>query len=101
MSATSTDPRFLEMFPTWLGSLGTDVAALGTIVAEDGPEPVRRYVVAGLNYLFKSLDLIPDGIDDLGFLRQVRTRTSSRGSGRTRAACATSSARTTYGSRAT
>jgi hypothetical protein len=25
-------------------------------------------VVAGLNYIFKSLDLIPDGIDDLGFL---------------------------------
>jgi uncharacterized membrane protein YkvA (DUF1232 family) len=68
MSATSTDPRFLEMFPAWLGSLGTDVAALGTLVSEDAPEPVRRYVVAGLNYLFKSLDLIPDGIDDLGFL---------------------------------
>jgi len=68
MSAAPTDPRYLEMFPAWLGSLGTDVAALGSIVAEDGPEPVRRYVVAGLNYLFKSLDLIPDGIDDLGFL---------------------------------
>jgi hypothetical protein len=38
------------------------------IVAGDGPEPVRRHVTAGLNYLFKSLDLIPDGIDDLGFL---------------------------------
>jgi uncharacterized membrane protein YkvA (DUF1232 family) len=68
MSATSTDPRFLEMFPAWLGSLGTDVAALGALVSGDTPEPTRRYVVAGLNYLFKSLDLIPDGIDDLGFL---------------------------------
>jgi uncharacterized membrane protein YkvA (DUF1232 family) len=29
---------------------------------------VRRYATAGLNYIFKSLDLIPDGIDDLGFL---------------------------------
>jgi uncharacterized membrane protein YkvA (DUF1232 family) len=68
MAVPSSDPRYLEMFPTWLGSLGLDAAALGTIVSGDGPEPVRRYVIAGLNYLFKSLDLIPDGIDDLGFL---------------------------------
>jgi uncharacterized membrane protein YkvA (DUF1232 family) len=68
MTAPSNDPRYLEMFPAWLGALGTDVAALGTVIASDSPEPVRRYVVAGLNYLFKSLDLIPDGIDDLGFL---------------------------------
>ncbi len=68
MSSPSPDPRFLELFPAWLGSLGTDAAALGAIVQADGPEPVRRYVVAGLNYLFKSLDLIPDGIDDLGFM---------------------------------
>ena len=68
MTVPTTDPRYLEMFPAWLGSLGTDAAALGTIVTGDGPEPVRRYVVAGLNYVFKSLDLIPDGIDDLGFL---------------------------------
>ncbi len=30
-------------------------------------EEVKRYVASGLNYIFKSLDLIPDGIDDLGF----------------------------------
>ena len=68
MSAPSPDSRYLEMFPAWLRALGEDAAALGAIVSGDGPEPVRRYVVAGLNYLFKSLDLIPDGIDDLGFL---------------------------------
>jgi uncharacterized membrane protein YkvA (DUF1232 family) len=56
------------MFPSWLRSLGEDAAALGVIAEGDGPEPARKYVVAGLNYLFKSLDLIPDGIDDLGFL---------------------------------
>ena len=32
------------------------------------PVGARRYVAGGLNYLFKSLDLIPDGIEDLGFL---------------------------------
>jgi uncharacterized membrane protein YkvA (DUF1232 family) len=68
MSEPSADSRYLEMFPAWLRSLGEDAAALGEIVGSDAPEPVRRYVVAGLNYIFKSLDLIPDGIDDLGFL---------------------------------
>jgi uncharacterized membrane protein YkvA (DUF1232 family) len=68
MSEVSADSRYLEMFPSWLRSLGEDAAALGLIVEGDAPEAVRRYVVAGLNYLFKSLDLIPDGIDDLGFL---------------------------------
>src|SRR5580658_5343076 len=67
MSDTSNS-RYLEMFPAWLRSLGEDAAALGQIVEGDAPADVRRYVVAGLNYLFKSLDLIPDGIDDLGFL---------------------------------
>ena len=62
------DGRYLEAFPSYLRSLGEDAGALGAVVSSDAPEPVRRYVVAGLNYIFKSLDLIPDGIDDLGFL---------------------------------
>src|ERR1700722_13219115 len=68
MSEPSADSRYLEMFPAWLRSLGEDAALLGLVVEGTGPNEVRRYVVAGLNYLFKSLDLIPDGIDDLGFL---------------------------------
>jgi hypothetical protein len=62
------DGRYLEAFPSYLRSLGEDAGALAAVVSSDAPEPVRRYVVAGLNYIFKSLDLIPDGIDDLGFL---------------------------------
>src|SRR5215472_5385185 len=68
MTDPTADPRYLEMFPAWLGSLGEDAAALKAIVTSDAPENVRRYVVAGLNYVFKSLDLIPDGIDDLGYM---------------------------------
>ena len=37
------------------------------MVSSDDNEEVRRCVTSGLNYIFKSLDLIPDGIDDLGF----------------------------------
>ena len=68
MGDTANDARYLEMFPAWLSTLGDDVAALGKIVDGDGDDGVKRYVVSGLNYLFKSLDLIPDGIDDIGFL---------------------------------
>ncbi len=67
MTDASLDPKYLEMFPAWLRSLGEDAGALGTLVAGSASEPVKRNVVAGLNYIFKSLDLIPDGIDDLGF----------------------------------
>jgi uncharacterized membrane protein YkvA (DUF1232 family) len=68
MSEPSSESRYLEMFPAWLRSLGEDAAAMGKLMESDAPDGVRRYVAGGLNYLFKSLDLIPDGIDDLGFL---------------------------------
>jgi len=65
----SLDARYLEIFPSFLRSLGEDAGALGAVVgSSEAPEDVRRYVTSGLNYIFKSLDLIPDGIDDLGFL---------------------------------
>src|ERR1700754_1099455 len=58
---------FLDVFPDWLRTLGEDAGALGNVVSTHSNEEVGRYVAAGLNYIFKSLDLIPDGIDDLGF----------------------------------
>jgi Protein of unknown function (DUF1232). len=36
--------------------------------AEGVPEEARRILAGALNYLFKSIDLIPDGIDDIGYL---------------------------------
>jgi uncharacterized membrane protein YkvA (DUF1232 family) len=38
------------------------------VAAEGTPEVTRRAAAAALNYLFRSLDLIPDGIEDLGFI---------------------------------
>lgn len=64
----ASDAKYLETFSAWLRSLGEDAAALGEVVGGSGADDVRRQAAAGLNYLFKSLDLIPDGIDDLGFL---------------------------------
>jgi uncharacterized membrane protein YkvA (DUF1232 family) len=68
MADASIDSRYLELFPAWLRSLGEDAAALGEALAALPRDDAARSVASGLNYIFKSLDLIPDGIDDLGFL---------------------------------
>jgi uncharacterized membrane protein YkvA (DUF1232 family) len=69
MSDAALDPRYLEVFPQWLRSLGEDAAQVGEMLAAGaGDDEATRSLVAGINYIFKSLDLIPDGIDDLGYL---------------------------------
>ncbi len=61
--------KYLDIFPGWLRSLGDDAEQLGNVVSDSAvPEAARQMVAGGLNYLFKSLDLIPDGIDDIGYL---------------------------------
>ena len=61
--------RYFEAFPNWLRSLADDaVAFAGILGAEATPIGARRSIAGGLNYLFKSLDLVPDGIDDIGYL---------------------------------
>jgi uncharacterized membrane protein YkvA (DUF1232 family) len=66
---TDVEQKCLETFPEWLRSLGTDAGDLAEVVGNpELPEAERRYAAAALNYLFKSLDLIPDGIEDLGYL---------------------------------
>jgi uncharacterized membrane protein YkvA (DUF1232 family) len=66
---TELHSRCLDTFPEWLRTLAADASELAKLLASaDIPDPVRRMLAGGLNYLFKSLDLIPDGIEDLGFL---------------------------------
>ena len=66
---TELDSRCLEAFPNWLRTLGDDARALATLVESSAtPASVRRGSAAALNYLLRSLDLIPDGIEDLGFI---------------------------------
>jgi uncharacterized membrane protein YkvA (DUF1232 family) len=61
--------KCLEVFPGWLRTLDEDVQAELTALRSSGvPQEARRFLVGGINYLFKSLDLIPDGIDDIGYL---------------------------------
>lgn len=66
---SDNDPKYLDIFPGWLRNLGQDAEALGALLEEsEMPTPAREAIAGGINYLFKSLDLIPDGIDDIGYL---------------------------------
>jgi uncharacterized membrane protein YkvA (DUF1232 family) len=66
---SESDSRYLDAFPAWLRSLPEDAVAFAAVVADGAaPDSLRRVLASSLNYLFKSLDLIPDGIEDLGFL---------------------------------
>jgi hypothetical protein len=66
---TDVDATCLEAFPGWLRTLGDDGESLVALIADSTvADAARRSLASGLNYLFKSLDLIPDGIDDIGYL---------------------------------
>jgi len=63
------DSRCLYTFPEWLRTLADDASALAALISDGAlDESARRPIAGALNYLFKSLDLIPDGIEDLGYL---------------------------------
>lgn len=64
-----SDAKYLDLFPAWLRSLGDDTEQMSDMIGEAAlPASSRQSIAGALNYLFKSLDLIPDGIDDIGFL---------------------------------
>lgn len=65
---TTLDSRCLEAFPGWLRSLADDAQKLAGLLEQSGSGAAQRGAASALNYLFKSLDLIPDGLEDLGFI---------------------------------
>jgi uncharacterized membrane protein YkvA (DUF1232 family) len=66
---TTLDSRCLEAFPSWLKTLAEDAQGLAALLARpETPPGVRRVAAGALNYLFKSIDLIQDGLEDLGFI---------------------------------
>jgi uncharacterized membrane protein YkvA (DUF1232 family) len=66
---TPAESSCLDAFPAWLKSLAPDAKKLAELVEkDDAPESARKSAAAALNYLFKSLDLIPDGLEDIGYL---------------------------------
>ncbi|HVW30848.1 MAG TPA: YkvA family protein [Polyangiaceae bacterium] len=66
---SDVDSRCLDAFPDFLRSLADDAGVLSAVVEDSGlSEDARRHAAGALSYLFKSLDLIPDGIEELGYL---------------------------------
>lgn len=66
---SDVDELASETFGKWLRSLGDDTNALVSAVDDESiSSEVRRPLAAALNYLFKSLDLIDDGIEGLGYM---------------------------------
>ncbi len=66
---TTIDDKCLDIFPHWLNALGDDLLLLlGVVEVQALPVEARQALVGSMNYVFKSLDLVPDGIDEIGYL---------------------------------
>lgn len=65
----SENAKYLETFGDWIRELGNDAEEMGELLSDAAlPSDAQEAIAGGLNYMFKSLDLIPDGIDDIGYL---------------------------------
>ena len=74
MASDDIKKQCLESFGGWIGSLAGDIGVLMEVVKDgSAPRASREAAASGINYLFKSLDLIPDGIDDIGYLDDAFT----------------------------
>jgi uncharacterized membrane protein YkvA (DUF1232 family) len=66
---TTIDDKCLDTFPHWLNALGDDLLVLlRAAEVREVPLDARQALVGAMNYVFKSLDLVPDGIDEIGYL---------------------------------
>jgi hypothetical protein len=63
------DPKFLPLFSGWLRTLGEDVLSLSNrLESADTPGPFRQASAEALQFVLRSADLIPEGIEELGYL---------------------------------
>lgn len=66
---TDVETRCLDAFPEWLRTLPADVRVVAARLDDESlSETSRRHLAGAVNYVFRSLDLIPDGIDELGYV---------------------------------
>lgn len=67
MQSESCDP--LDLFPLWLQQLASDAQQVSLGLLSPSLTTEQRVWFAGaLNYLLRSVELIPDGVEDLGYL---------------------------------
>jgi uncharacterized membrane protein YkvA (DUF1232 family) len=63
---------YIETFKGWADSVREDVAALKTLLEQDGADlEARRLAAASLGYLVTRLDLVPDWNEGIGALDDV------------------------------
>lgn len=63
------EPNYLERFGTWLRDLAQEVETVARLIDDATvPEDARLQLISAFNYIFRSLDLIPEGIDDIGYI---------------------------------
>jgi uncharacterized membrane protein YkvA (DUF1232 family) len=66
---TPSDSRFLRTFQSWLDAMPSEVHAMSQLLElDDTPGAVRQASAEGLAYLLRSVELIPEGLEDLGYL---------------------------------
>lgn len=66
---TEPETMSMQLFSGWLSSLADDALLLLKLVVDvSTPKAVRERCAAALNYLFKGLDLSPEGLEDLVWL---------------------------------
>jgi uncharacterized membrane protein YkvA (DUF1232 family) len=66
---TPTDAKYFDAFSTWLRGMGSEVQVLGTLLEDEAaPARVRRASAEALSYVLRSFELIPEGLEDLGYL---------------------------------
>lgn len=64
-----TDSKYLPAFNGWLRTMGEDVLSLANLLeAPDAPAPFRQASAESLHYLLRSAELIPEGLEALGYL---------------------------------
>jgi hypothetical protein len=67
-----TDASYRAAFTAWLGGLGSEARQLGSLLVQDtAPEPVRRFAAETLNQLLHAVDLVPEGVEALGYLEAL------------------------------
>jgi hypothetical protein len=66
------EPKFLPTFSGWLATLGEDVLSLANLLeSPEVPPRFRRVSAEALESLLRASDLIPEGLESLGYLEQA------------------------------
>lgn len=74
-AAVPSDATCLQTFSRWLEGMPAEVTALCDVLESAGsarvPEECRRASAESLAHLMRSIELIPDGIEALGYLENL------------------------------